>query len=156
MEITKLIISSLTPIVILILGLKLTRKIEKNKLLALKEKEWQVKWADLFFEQSKKFNEYISDIVSYMYNVKQSDEAALKEYFNIKSIELGKIDWNIQNFSQFSRGYHEKLNKVRKQIFDKIDKILKESGGDLDELRALQFEYNQIAKKVHNEILNHQ
>lgn len=49
-EIVKLCISFLTPILVLVAGLLISRKLEKNKLEILKEKEWQVKWAELFFK----------------------------------------------------------------------------------------------------------
>ena len=58
-----LIISLLTPLLVIVVGLIVSSKLEKNKLDILKEKEWQVKWAELFFKQATDFNDHITNVI---------------------------------------------------------------------------------------------
>jgi uncharacterized membrane protein YkvI len=63
-EIMKLISSIATPIIVLIFGIIITRKIEYIKNEASKKKEWQTKWSENFFKIFQEFNLLVEDLLS--------------------------------------------------------------------------------------------
>jgi len=159
MELAKLIISLLTPLIVLILGLRLSKKLERNRLGVLKEKEWQVKWADLFFNEALEFNNNISIIVCALFDLQIAKPNSEKENeLNIQILKSGntirETEWNIQNYSQFAVINNPTMIEKQSALIHKLEDIMVNKKGDLEELRKLQFEYNQIVKKVHSEIMN--
>jgi hypothetical protein len=103
MEILKLIISLLTPLIVLVLGLRLSKKLERNKIGVLKEKEWQVKWADLFFNQAIEFNTNISIIVCALFDLQRvepnsENEKEINTKISKSGNKISQADWDIQNF----------------------------------------------------------
>jgi len=109
LEVWKLIISLLTPLFVIVVGLIVSRKLEKNKLDVLKEKEWQVKWAELFLKQATDFNDNITSVIFSLFSL-QDDQEQSKIDEAIKRIStsnnhISEIDWNIRNYAQFSETY---------------------------------------------------
>jgi len=109
LEVWKLIISLLTPLFVIVVGLIVSRKLEKNKLDVLKEKEWQVKWAELFLKQATDFNDNITSVIFSLFSL-QDDQEQSKIDEAIKRIStsnnhISEIDWNIHNYAQFSETY---------------------------------------------------
>jgi len=159
LSLLQLIISALTPIMVLILGWVISKKLEINKLGVLKEKEWQVKWADLFLNKAIEMNSQISILTCSYFKLqsaeKNSDsEKKLIAEINSSIYELIDIEWDIQNFSQFGKKNNTELIRIQKQLFATLDSINKNKKGDFEEIRKLQIEYNHVARKCHNEILN--
>ncbi len=154
-EVLKLCISLLTPIFVLIVGLIISKKIEKNKLTVLKEKEWQVKWAELFFNQANEFNDNITKIICSLFILQDliSGEDKLIKIISICSERLSEIDWNIRNYSQFSLNYQKDVIKFQQQLMDSIRLLIQNKKGNLEEIRQLQFEYNKAVRNAHSEIL---
>ena len=157
LEILKLCISLLTPILVLIAGLLISRKLEKNKLEVLKEKEWQVKWAELFFKQATDFNDSITDIITLLYLLQTEKNQQISEEM-IKKIKTNmnrtsKIDWNIRNYAQFSKTYQGEVVKTQQILMDSISLLISERKGCLETVRKQQFEYNNAVRKAHSEIL---
>lgn len=156
-EILKLCISFLTPILVLITGLLISRKLEKNKLEVLKEKEWQVKWAELFFKQATDFNDCITNIITLLYllqtekNQQVSDEMLKKIKTSLN--KTSEIDWNIRNYTQFSKTYQNEVIKTQQSLINSIRQLISEQKGDLEKVRVQQFEYNDAVRKAHSEIL---
>ena len=158
-EVWKLIVSLLTPIIVLVLGLKISRNLERKKIGVLKEKEWQVKWADLFFNEAIEFNTNISIIVCALFDLqkaepKSNNEKELNDRITKSGNAISQTDWNIQNFSQFAVANNSSLKEKQSKLIAKLTEIMSNRKGDLEEVRQLQFEYNKIVRKVHSEILN--
>jgi len=157
LEVLKLCISLLTPILVLIAGLLISRKLEKNKLEVLKEKEWQVKWAELFFNQATDFNDSITNIITLLFLLQtEKDKQVFDEM--LKKIKdsmnrTSEIDWNIRNYAQFSKSYQEEVVKTQQELMNSIRQLIDEQKGDLEKVRKQQFEYNDAVRKAHSEIL---
>ncbi len=157
-ECVKIIISILTPIIILCLGVKINKNFEKNKLDILKEKEWQVRWADLFFESAIRFNNSISKIVCLLNDIQKinSQSSKYNDIINELNLNISIIEnenWHIQNFTQFSSVSGDKVMEKQKILFEKISALIKNNKGNFEEIRKIQFEYNKAVKITHNEIL---
>ncbi|OFX36001.1 MAG: hypothetical protein A2X08_08075 [Bacteroidetes bacterium GWA2_32_17] len=164
-EILKLIASCLTPIIILILGILINKSIERNKKFLLQEKEWQVRWAETFLIRAIKFDENVSVIVTSLSQLEQNmknknkSETKQKEDELLKTINasianLQYLDWDIQNFAQFAEKNFKDLIGKQKELLDAIKNIFDNKQGDLEKVRIIQFDYNKIVRKAHNEILN--
>ena len=147
----------MTPILVLVAGLLISRKIEKNKLEVLKEKEWQVKWAELFFKQATDFNDGITNIITMLYllqpekDQKESDEMIKKMKTSMN--RTSETCWNIRNYAQFSKNYQNEVIKTQQVLMDSIRNMISEKKGDLEKVRKQQFEYNDAVRKAHSEIL---
>jgi uncharacterized protein YeaO (DUF488 family) len=157
LEILKLCISLLTPILVLVAGLLISRKLEKNKLEILKEKEWQVKWAELFFKQATDFNDSITNIITLLFLLQtEKDKQVIDEMLKkIKAsmTRTSEIDWNIRNYAQFSKSYQDEVVKTQQELMNSIRHLIDERKGDLEKVRKQQFEYNDAVRKAHSEIL---
>lgn len=156
-EILKLIIAILTPILVLIVGLVISKKIEKNKLEVLKEKEWQVKWAEMFLKQATDFNDNVTIVICSLFSLQnQPNQAQIDEL--IKKIatsnnRLSEIDWNIQNYTQFSDNYGNEVVSKQNRLLESIRQLISTRHGNLEEVRRQQFDYNDAVRKAHSQIL---
>ena len=95
MEILKLVASFLTPVFILVLGLRINKSIERNKMTLLKEKEWQVRWAETFLIGALRVNENISIIVTSLSQLQQNLQKENKQEAKQKEDELLKISTEV-------------------------------------------------------------
>jgi uncharacterized coiled-coil DUF342 family protein len=161
-EILKLGISLLTPILVLIIGLVVSKKIEKNKLDVLKEKEWQVKWAEMFLKQATDFNDNITIVICSLFNLQSETDQnkidqnkidELKKKISASNTRLSEIDWNIQNYAQFSKNYGNEVISTQQQLMDSIRQLISNRQGSLEEVRKQQFNYNNAVRNAHSEIL---
>jgi hypothetical protein len=156
-EILKLCISLLTPILVLIVGLVVSKKIEKNKLDVLKEKEWQVKWAEMFLKQATDFNDNITIVICSLFSLQsETDQNKIYEITNkisASSNRISEIDWNIRNYAQFSDTYGDKVISRQQELMDSIRQIISTKEGSLEQVRKQQFEYNNAVRSAHSEIL---
>jgi len=147
----------LTPILALIAGLLISRKLEKNKLEVLKEKEWQVKWAELFFKQATDFNDSITNIITLLFLLQtEKDKQVFDEMLKKIKASMNRsseIDWNIRNYAQFSKNYQDEVVKTQQELMNSIRQLVDEKKGDLEKIRKQQFEYNDAVRKAHSEIL---
>jgi hypothetical protein len=164
-EILKLIISFSTPMIILVLGIRINKSIEKNKKNLSQEREWQVKWAEAFLTKAILFEENISKIVSVLFGLQENlksqnnPDSKIKEEELIKSIskivdEMRYLGWDIQNFAQFAEKNCECLIAKQTELSEEIKMLLISKQGDLEKIRKIQFDYNKLVRKAHNEILN--
>ena len=157
-EILKLIASLMTPLLVLVIGLIITKKIEKNKLGVLKEKEWQVRWADLFLKQATDFNDNISLTITRLFHLQQEkdqnkiDEIIKATYASM--LNLSEKDWNIRNYTQFSKNYGNKVLENQQLLMTSIETLISKKKGNLEEIRKYQFNYNEAVRNAHSDILN--
>lgn len=157
-EVIKLIISLITPLLVLIIGLIVSKKIEKTKINVLKEKEWQVKWAEMFLKQATDFNDNITIVICSLFNLQSETEQKIIDEL-IKKISasnnrISEIDWNIRNYAQFAQQYKSDVILSQQELIISIRGLISEGKGDLEKVRVQQFNYNDAVRKAHNAILN--
>jgi hypothetical protein len=83
-EYIKLSISIINTIIVLLIGLLINIKLNRNKNSLIIEREWQIKWADAFYDVGVKYNNTITDIVMEMFKAGQMS----KENKNLKDNEV--------------------------------------------------------------------
>lgn len=156
-EILKLFIAFLTPILVLIVGLKISKKIEKNKLDVLKEKEWQVKWAEMFLKLAVDFNDNVTIATCSLFNIQTEKDYnkvnELRNTIKTSTDRISEIDWNIQNYAQFAKTNQKEVLEKQKELMNYIRELISKKKGDLEILRKLQFDYNNAVRNAHSEIL---
>jgi len=156
-EILKLCISLFTPILVLIVGLIVSKKLEKNKLDVLKEKEWQVKWAEMFLKQATDFNDDITIVICSLFNLQSETDQnkidEIKKKISASNNRISEIDWNIRNYTQFSNTYEQEVISTQQKLMDSIRQLISTGQGSLEEVRKQQFEYNNAVRSAHSEIL---
>jgi len=165
LEVLKLIIALLTPIMVLFLGLRINKSIERSKKSLLQEKEWQVRWAESFLIRAIKFEENISTIVTCLFrlednqqhqgkvNEKTSRDELIKT-INDSIANIQHLDWDIQNFAQFATTNCGGLLEKQRELAHAVRDLFANKQGDLEKIRAIQFDYNKLVRDAHNEILN--
>lgn len=163
-EILNLVSSFLTPIFILVLGIRINKNLEKNKKNLLQEKEWQTRWAETFLQKAIEYEENISVIVSNLsmldsiYRDKSTESKNKQEILLKKTNEsfakVKYLTWDIQNFAQFaSENCSDFINK-QSELNKSVRDIFAENQRDLDIIKEIQIEYNELVRKVHYEILH--
>jgi VIT1/CCC1 family predicted Fe2+/Mn2+ transporter len=156
-EILKVIIPFINTILVIVLGLFISKKIEMAKLSALKEKEWQVKWADIFLKHATDFNDNISVVIYSLFSMQKAQDNKKKEELLSKiylgTSRLSELDWNIRNYTQFSKYGKDVLNE-QEHLMKLIENLISKKEGSLEEVREKQFIYNSAVRKVHGDILN--
>lgn len=163
MEILKLVASFLTPLIILILGIVINRKLESAKAVLSKEKDWQNWWAGKFLSVCHDYNENVSHIVTDSFQLKPIEDEKLsgweselkQKYSDIRKSmrKLQYLDWEIQNYIQFAHERGPTVFKTEKELFGLIASLMSKRQGDLKEIRKVQFKFNDAVRRAHAEIL---
>ncbi|MCE5269661.1 hypothetical protein LLH00_00060 [bacterium] len=159
----KLIASFLTPIIILIFGISINKKLEKTRAALLKEKDWQNWWASKLLNVAHEYNSMVSEFVISLSQAVQINEgkfpggeAASKEKQNcaIKCIfRLQYLVWDINNYLQFAHKEGRNLLDKGEKLNTLLETLLKERHGGLDAIRKAQCNFNDAVRLVHAEIL---
>ena len=159
-EILKLISSFLTPMIVLIFGLRFNKILEASKAENLKKQNWQETWAKRFLDVAFDYNTGVSEIVSNLfqlqYCIESKDSKKLDRHSEKISILIEKLqysNWDIQNFTQFAPLKGKEVNTKGQLLNDLIAELLKNKKGSLEEIRKVQFEFNDAIKHAHAEIL---
>lgn len=163
METLQVVSSFLTPLILLIFGIILNRRLEQNKIEMEKKKDWQSWWAGKFLEVAHEYNSAVSAFVTGLSKVAQLqnqqnpgwEDSANAEITRLNEIiqRLQYLDWEIQNYTQFARKTGEQVISTQRTLFNLLSALGANLKGDLEEIRAAQFKFNQALRQAHEEIL---
>lgn len=162
METIQLISSISTPIIVLILGIIISRKIEDIKNQSVKKKEWQTKWSDNFFNIFQELNDTTESILFLLFEASE-----LNKNGKGSSPECGEI---INRINKLTSGLQKKEFAIRTQLylapqrskefvdllhklFEQITEVFTSKTGNLETIHSTLIELNQKAKLTHSEIL---
>lgn len=145
-KILELGVSISIPIVIVILGVKLARKIEDSKNESIKQYYWQNKWTEFFFERFKEYVNTFSELISkveFLKHTKQESELGVKlpkeiDELMIKVHYIG-VSLKIQASSLY--GEKDEITISIENVYLMLAKYVNKNEGDLvqvfEELRKL-------------------
>ena len=147
LKIVEIGVSALVPIVILIIGILIIRKLNthKNK---LKEKEWQIKWADSFYRAAARFNETVTDCVMELNKLD-----GINDRNEQLSNALQMLEWELEAYTQFCKKNADYVNDYSGFIFRIFQKFTAEKRVDFEILKEAQFGFNRAVRRAHDEIL---
>jgi len=107
LNLLRLLSSFLTPLVILILGIIINRKLESTKHILAKEREWQNVWAEKVLDACDGYNTSTTEIVTGLYKLKEIHDNQQGNWENLLQEKLESVkssmdklqylQWEIQN-----------------------------------------------------------
>lgn len=157
-EYIKIVVSILTPLTIVFVGLLINRNLERRKQELSKEKDWQVEWSKFLLHSVNELNINISSLICSLYDLQGVEQGSERYNEEIEKIwqyrhNLRINEWNIKNYTQFAEVYgQEAIDKLR-TVLDEIKGIMTEGEGDTDNLKQMQFNFNKAVRSAHGEIL---
>lgn len=165
-EVIKLIASILTPIVVLVFGLILNRRIETIRISLAKEKEWKTKWGDTFYQTFRDLNTLVEDILCTLFEISElskknkGDSAEAKEkiaYLQNLMVKIVHIELSLRTQLGCAPKSANEVRNATTHLFELIKNAINSRKGNLDEMHSALIELNKRAMVAHSEIigLNH-
>src|SRR5688500_6786809 len=110
LEWIKLLASLLTPLVVLVLGFRISRKLEESKTRTSKEHEWESCWAASFLRVANDYNNTATKLIPMMarlaeYVNNNNDIEKANEIISEMNDIVGSfssLDWELQQYSDFA------------------------------------------------------
>jgi hypothetical protein len=133
--ILELTISASIPIVIFILGIRLTRKLEDAKNESAKRFFWQNKWREVFFDKYKVYIE--------LFAVLLADLEILKQYVQ-NGTQNSPIGTVLQN------NINDSTNKIFKLSVELKIQAISSFGEDAEITRTIEKTYTLLASLINN------
>lgn len=167
LELAKLVVSILdsviTPLIILILGISINRTLERTKVTLSKEQEWQNWWAKKLLGISHDFNVAISECLTNIFALGQiaheklsgweiehkQKETSLRD--KIRLIQF--LDWEMQNYLQFAPTKGQEVKAKQEELVRLVADLLRTRQPNFKEIKSVQFEFNELLRLAHAEIL---
>jgi len=162
-EILKIIASFLTPLIILIFGIIINRRLEQSKAALSKENDWRSWWANKLLDVAHKYNSTVSECITSLFRLGQISDEKLpgwEDELKKQNISIFQciyriqyLEWEIQNYIQFTKYQRDNVLGTTEKLRELLSNLLKEKKGDLEEIRQAQFKFNESLRLVHAEIL---
>lgn len=162
-QLAQLISSIVTPIIILLLGLKLNKTLEANKTSLAKEKEWRTEWAKRFYSSAIEFNTSVDDCILTFFIISQLSDEKLPGWE--KRIEdkqnsihaiferLQRAEWILKTTAEFAPKSKDEVLLQSNKVWSSLSELFKRKQGDAEVIRQHLFDFNKAAMIAHREIL---
>ena len=140
---------------------KINENVEKRKNNILKEKEWQVVWADNFLKKAIEFNDTLSSSLvkfSLAHQLdKHNDAQDLINKSRFDIYKLSELEWDIKNYVLFINDNIKikELTGLQSKLMEFLRTLHTETGisVNLEDFRKNQFEYSKLIREIHSELL---
>jgi hypothetical protein len=149
-----------TPLVVLVLGWQINRRLEQSKLSLSKEKEWQTKWAESFFLSASGFNQAVEDYVHLLFEISQQPKGDSRGVAQDKekllweaSERIQRTEWSLKTHVQFASRNREAVLAAASKVIELCAQLFKEKKGNLEEIRRALFAFNDASRAAHRELL---
>jgi hypothetical protein len=149
-----------TPLVVLVLGWQINRRLEQSKLSLSKEKEWQTKWAESFFLSASGFNQAVEDSVHLFFEISQQPQDDSRGVTREKekllweaSERIQRTEWSLKTHVQFAPRSRDQVLTAASKVIELCAQLFKEKKGNLEEIRVALFAFNAASRAAHRELL---
>lgn len=141
---------------------KINENVEKRKNDILKEKEWQVVWADNFLKKAIEFNDTLSSSLSNFSTAHEirnhvaTDSKELMDKSRLGLYKLRELEWDLKNYTLFVSDNEKKmqLDKIQLDLMTFLRNLHTTIGkSNLEDFRKNQFEYSKLIRDIHSELL---
>jgi hypothetical protein len=139
---------------------KINESVEKRKNDILKEKEWQVVWADNFLKKAIVFNDTLSSsLVKFSLGHKldkHKDAPDLIDNSRFDIYKLSELEWDLKNYTLFITDTKKKkqLNDLQLWLLNFLRYLHTGTGKvNFEDFRKNQFEYSKLIREIHSELL---
>lgn len=162
MEIIKILASILTPIIVLIFGIIINRRIETIRISLAKEKEWKSKWSDTFYQTFRELNALVEETLCTLFDLSELNKANLgasaeadEKANQLKEIisRIARIEFSLRTQLGCAPQNSEKMRAAINKLFDLIKTAISKKRGNIDEIHLALIDLNKKAMIAHSEIL---
>jgi len=162
METIQLISSISTPIIVLILGIIISRKIEDIKNKSIKKKEWSTKWSENFFHIFQGLNDTTENILFSLFEVSELNKSGkgnspecnrIIDHINKLTSELQKKEFAIRTQMYLAPKRSKEFIDLLHKLFEQIREVFTSKTGNVEVIHDTLIELNRKAKLTHSEIL---
>ena len=156
----------LIPIILVIIGISINKKLDTYKNHLEMEKEWRIKWADAFYNLISTYNSVVTNCVMEVFkskNILQSNDsnkdAELKKcddtlVFSLFR-DLEKKNYEIELYIHFSqKDRNKKISELTSKVFGAFQEYCKHRNFNFDDFKQIQKDLNSEFVKAHNDILH--
>jgi hypothetical protein len=162
LEIIKIVFTFLTPIIVLIFGIIISRKVEDIKNQSSKKRDWQTQWSQNFLKTFQELNFTIEEILYSLFRLSElskpdkynsDEEAELIKYLNKLTIDLERKEFGMRTQLCFAPQSQKDIGELINRLFQQIRAVYTSKKGDMDDIHDTVKELNKKAKLAHSEIL---
>lgn len=162
-QIAQVVSSIVTPIIILLLGLKLNKTLEVNKASLAKDKEWRAEWGKRFYSSAIEFNAAVDDGVLLIFFVSEISREKLPGWE--KRIEqkqntvytiferLQRAEWILKTIVEFAPESKDDVISSSHKVWTALSELWEKKQGNVNTISPYLFDFNKAAMKAHREIL---
>ncbi len=144
-----------TPVVLVIVGKRITNSINSHQNNKMKEYDWEKEWAGMFIDLVKDYNENTSEFLTLINKSAQGVNEKMEIEIKEKLFNQRKLFYDIEiitiAFEIKSRG---ELIDIMNNIGDDIRKSFSTNELKLDSIRASQINFMKIAREIHTKLLH--
>ena len=158
-ETAKLLTSIATPVIVVILGVLLLRRIEEVKSHVLRQSDFHKKWSDEFFLCCQQFMQTLErelSLLNFIVGLDNPDGelgSEIKEEISQLNIKLPELELRIRRSVIFAPSSGGEVVRAAKECLTLTGQLLKKKHGNLDQIISKMNEFNLASRKAHAEIL---
>ncbi len=161
-EIIKIISSFLTPIIVLIFGIIISRKVEDIKNQSSKKRNWQIQWSENFLKTFQEFNFTVEEILYSLFRLSElnkqdkhnsPEEAEFVRQVNKLTEVLERKEFGMRTQLCFAPQSKKDIEELINKLFHQIKTVYDSKRGNMDDIHETVKELNKKAKFAHSEIL---
>lgn len=164
LQIMQAVGSLATPLIVLVIGLLINRRLERSKLSLSKEKEWESRWAESFLSRASAFNDAAEDCVILLFQVgelSRTNDGALSPRMDekVKLVwdardRLQRAEWSLKIHLQLTPDRGKSVLAISSEVYSKISELLKNKRGELDPISEALGRFNIAVRQAHRELLS--
>jgi hypothetical protein len=158
------VVSLSTPIVVAVAGWIINRSVQRRNRIAERSSALATQWANDFASLTKDINDIATSVLFAYWKYKYLEIANLqvKLQAHIQKMNADLPEWAIslkqrgyemERFLGFSPKHGAALQKSFEALETIVGAFLRNQGGNLDEFRAAQLDFNRSARSAHEELL---
>lgn len=159
MEIAKLLVSMVTPLIVAVIGILLLRRIEGTKAEFTKQSEFHTKWAEQFFECCQEFLKSIEreltilQVISNLDNLDDEFGTKLQKEISLLHVNISETELRIRRSVVFAPSTGKAVTKASHECIELVGNLVKSRKGNFDEIISKMNDFNKAARKAHAEML---
>lgn len=161
-ETVRIVSSILTPIIVLIFGIIISRKVEDIKNQSSKKRDWQIQWSESFLKTFQEFSFTIEEILYSLFRLSElnkadkhgsPEETELVKYINKLTEDLQRREFGVRTQLCFAPQSQKDIELLINKLFQEIRTVFDAKKGNMDKIHNTVKELNKKAKLAHSEIL---
>jgi len=150
-------------IVIIVLGLKINRQLERSKVDLAREREWKTKWAEAFYSAATQFIHSIDEYVCLLSELAEldgmSDPTSCKRRMELdvaagkECKALHRQEWGIRTLLHFAPHNEGDVMRKAQAVLEEAHKMGAAGKGSFEVVRNHLKEFSNASRAAHREML---